>query len=154
VSPSAAPKESVNTYTFTHTVPVPPATVWGVLADHSGMSRWTPLRHVVMEAGGSPDPNGVGAVRALHLVGPPIREQVTEFEPERRLGYRALSGIPARDYTGEVVLEPTGDGTRIRWTITFAPAVPGLQFPIAAAIRGTARGLAKESTKQGATVRS
>jgi uncharacterized protein YndB with AHSA1/START domain len=144
----------VNTYTFTHSVPVPPATVWDVLSDHSGMSRWTPLRRVVMEAGGSPEPNGVGAVRALHLVGPPIREEVTAFEPERRLGYRALSGIPASDYTGEVVLEPTGDGTRFRWTITFTPAVPGLQFPIAAAIRSGARALAKEATKRGSRVQS
>lgn len=145
-------KESVNTYTFTRSVPVPPATVWGVVSDHPGMSRWTPLRRVVMEAGGSPNPNGVGAVRALHLVGPPIREQVTEFEPERRLGYRALSGLPARDYTGEVVLEPTGSGTRIRWTITFSPKFPGAQFLIAAVIRDTARRLARESTNRGARV--
>jgi uncharacterized protein YndB with AHSA1/START domain len=144
----------VNTYTFTHSVPVPPATVWQVLADHPGMSRWTPLRRVVMEAGGSPDPNGVGAVRALHLVGPPIREEVTAFEPERRLGYRALSGLPARDYSGEVVLEPEGPGTRIQWTITFSPLFPGAQFPVSAAIRSTARGLAKEATERGSAVRS
>ena len=144
----------MNTYTFTHSVPVPPATVWGVLSDHSGMSSWTPLRRVVMEAGGSPEPNGVGAVRALHLVGPPIREEVTAFEPERRLGYRALSGIPARDYTGEVVLEPTPEGTRFQWTISFKPALPGAQFPIAAAIRSGARALAKEATKRGAAVQS
>src|ERR1700709_293091 len=118
------------------------------------MSRWTPLRRVVMEAGGSPEPNGVGAVRALHLVGPPIREEVTAFEPERRLGYRALSGIPARDYNGEVVLEPTPEGTRFQWTISFKPALPGAQFPIAAAIGRTARGLAKEATKRGAAVQS
>jgi hypothetical protein len=139
----------VNTYTFHATAPVPPSIVWGVLADHGGMSRWTPLRRVEMEAGGTPDPNGVGAVRALHLVGPPIREQVTDFEPERRLGYRLLSGLPARDYTGEVVLEPTGGGTSIRWTISFRPSVPGAQFPIAAGIRTATRYLAKEATRRG-----
>jgi uncharacterized protein YndB with AHSA1/START domain len=141
----------VNTYTFTHEVPVPPETVWDVVADHPGMARWTPLRRVVMEAGGRPDPHGVGAVRALHLAGPPIREEVTTFEPPRRLGYKALSGLPARDYTGEIVLEPTGTGTRIRWTISFAPKVPGAQLPISAAIRMTAKGLAKEATRRGAT---
>jgi hypothetical protein len=118
------------------------------------MTRWTPLRRVVLEAGGSPDPHGVGAVRALHLIGPPIREQVTGFEPPRRLTYRLLSGLPVRDYTGEVLLEPTGAGTRIRWTIMFTPAIPGAQFPIAAAIKATARGLAKEASRRGSAVQS
>jgi uncharacterized protein YndB with AHSA1/START domain len=139
----------VNTYTFTHDVPVPPSVVWGVLADHAGMVRWTPLRKVEMEAGGTPDANGVGAVRALHLVGPPIREEVTAFEPDHRLGYRLLSGLPARDYTGEVTLEPSGTGTHIRWTIAFSPRLPGAQFPISAGIRSAAKALAKESTRRG-----
>jgi uncharacterized protein YndB with AHSA1/START domain len=142
----------VNTYTFTHDVPVPPETVWDVVADHPGMTRWTPVRRVVMEAGGRPQPHGVGAVRALHLVGPPIREEVTAFEPQRRLAYRLLSGLPVRRYTGEIVLEPTGAGTRIRWTISFSPAVPGAQFPVAAGIRTAAKALAKEATRRGATV--
>jgi hypothetical protein len=144
----------VNTYTFVYDAPVPPSVVWDVLADHPGMTRWTPLRRVVMEAGGSPEPHGVGAVRALHLIGPPIREEVTGFEAPRRLTYRLLSGLPVRDYTGEVALEPTGAGTRIRWTIAFTPAIPGAQIPIAAAIKATARGLAKESSRRGSAVQS
>jgi uncharacterized protein YndB with AHSA1/START domain len=144
----------VNTYTFSHEVPVPPETVWDVVADHPGMVRWTPLRRVVMEAGGRPEPHGVGAVRALHLVGPPIREQVTVFEPGHRLGYRLLSGLPVRNYTGEIVLEPTAVGTRVRWTISFAPSVPGAQFPVAAGIKTAARALAKEATRRGAAVGS
>jgi uncharacterized protein YndB with AHSA1/START domain len=143
----------VNTYTFTHEVPVPPEAVWDVVADHPGMARWTPVRRVVMEAGGRPEPHGVGAVRALHLIGPPIREEITAFEPPRLLAYRALSGLPARDYTGEIALEPTGTGTRIRWTISFVPSFPGAQLPISTAIRTAARSLAKEATRRGATVR-
>lgn len=153
-APSPDPEDRVNTYTFTATVPVPPSVVWGVVADHAGMSRWTPVRRVEMEAGGSPDPNGVGAVRALHLAGPPIREQVTDFEPERRMAYRLLSGLPARDYTGEVALEPTGGGTRINWTIRFTPTIPGAQFPIATGIRFANRALAKEATRRGSEKRS
>jgi uncharacterized protein YndB with AHSA1/START domain len=142
----------VNTYTFLHEVPVPPATVWDVVADHPGMARWTPLRRVVMEAGGRPEPHGVGAVRALHLVGPPIREEVTAFDPPRRLGYRLLSGLPVTDYSGEITLEPTGTGTRIRWTISFSPSLPGAQFPVAAGIKIAARALAKEATRRATTV--
>jgi uncharacterized protein YndB with AHSA1/START domain len=140
----------VNTYTFTHEVPVPPETVWEIVADHSGMARWTPLRHVVMESGGRPEPNGVGAVRALHLIGPPIREEVTAFEPTRRLAYRLLSGLPVRDYTGEIVLAPTDAGTRLSWTIRFSPRVPGAQFPVSTGIRFAARSVAKEATRRAA----
>jgi uncharacterized protein YndB with AHSA1/START domain len=134
----------VNSYTFTHEVPVPPDAVWDVVADHPGIARWTLFRRVVMEAGGRTDPHGVGAVRALHLIGPPIREEITAFEPGRRLEYRLLSGLPARDYTGEVLLEPTGTGTRIRWTIRFTPAFPGAQIPVSSGVRYIARSLAQE----------
>src|SRR4051812_40389764 len=112
------------------------------------MARWTPVRRVVMEAGGRPDPCGVGSVRALHLVGPPIREQVTEFEPGRLLRYRLLSGLPVRDYTGEIVVEPTAQGTRFAWTIRFSPLVPGAQVLIASGIRLAAQKLAKEAVRQ------
>ena len=54
----------MNTYTFTHDIPASPATVWEVVADHGALARCTPLRRVEMEAGGRPDPHGVGAVRA------------------------------------------------------------------------------------------
>jgi uncharacterized protein YndB with AHSA1/START domain len=138
----------LNSYTFTHEIPADPSVVWEVAADHPGMSRWTPIRRVEMEAGGKPDPHGVGAVRALHLVGPPIREEVTAFEPNRRLAYRMLSGAPVQDYTGEVVLTPTTSGTRVDWTIRFQPQVPGVQFVVAGFIRVAASALAREATRR------
>jgi uncharacterized protein YndB with AHSA1/START domain len=144
---------AVKTYSFVHDVPVEPAVVWEVVSDHPGMVRWTPLRRVEMEAGGRPQPHGVGAVRALHLVGPPIREEITAYEPERRLAYRALSGLPAKDYTGDIVLEPTARGTRLTWSLRFTPLIPGAQFGIAAGIRFAARSMAKEATRRGAEVR-
>jgi carbon monoxide dehydrogenase subunit G len=136
-------------YSFVKEVPVTPEAVWEIVADHRGMSGWTPVRRVELETEGDPSPNGVGAVRALYAVGPPIRERVTAFEPSKRLSYEALSGVPARDYTGEIALEPTATGTRITWTIDFRPKVPGAQFALAAAIKTATRLLAKESVKRG-----
>jgi carbon monoxide dehydrogenase subunit G len=83
-------------------------------------------------------------------VGPPIREEITAYEPDRRLAYRALSGVPAKDYTGEITLEPTSTGTRLTWSLRFKPLFPGAQFGIAAFIRLAARSLAKEATRRGA----
>ncbi len=139
-------------YTFTHTVSADPQRVWAEVADHEGMAQWTPswasLPKVTLESVGSPDRNGVGAVRRLVMVpGPPIRERVTAFEPGQRLAYEAISGVPARDYTGEIVLTPAGAGTRIDWTIAFDPAVPGAQLVLRAAISTVARVLAKRCNR-------
>jgi uncharacterized protein YndB with AHSA1/START domain len=136
-------------YSFTHEVAVPPEVVWDVLSDHRGMSRWTAARRVVLEVEGDPPPNGVGAVRAIHAVGPPIRERVTAFEQPRRLAYTMVSGAPMSDYFGETVLEPTATGTRFTWTIDFRPRIPGVQFVAAAVIRRVAAGLAAESQRRG-----
>ncbi|MEO9221050.1 MAG: SRPBCC family protein [Mycobacteriaceae bacterium] len=139
-------------YTFTHTVSADPQRVWAEVADHEGMAQWTPswapLPKVTLESAGSPDRNGVGAVRRLVMVpGPPIRERITGFEPGKRLTYEALSGVPARNYTGDITLTPSGTGTRIEWTIAFDPAFPGAQLVLRAAIGTVARVLAQRCNR-------
>ena len=135
-------------YSFTHVVPSSPEQAWAVVADHEGMATWLPpVRKVVLEAEGAPDRNGVGAVRALHLVGPAIRERVTAFEPGQRLAYVALSGVPAKDYNGEITLRASGSGTSLTWIIEFRPLVPGAQLVLAGAIGAAARLLARRLSR-------
>lgn len=128
-----------------------PAQVWAELSDHEGMARWTPhwlpVPKVSLEREGTPDRNGVDAVRRLGLGGPIIRERVTDFQPNQRLAYEALSGVPARNYTGEIVLTPSGTGTRIEWTIDSTPAFPGAQLVFHAAIGAFARALARRCNR-------
>jgi Polyketide cyclase / dehydrase and lipid transport len=50
-----------------------------------------------------------------------VREQITTFEPERRLCYTLLSGAPVRDYRGTLMLESCGAGTKLTWTVQFEP---------------------------------
>jgi uncharacterized protein YndB with AHSA1/START domain len=120
-------------YCVSRHVAASPARVWDVVSDHAGMPRWTPFRRAVLERPGQPDPNGVGAVRVLHLVGPPTREVVVEFEPPHRLRYRLLSGLPFRDYIGEITIEAEGTGSRLSTNLRFRARIPGTQFfgPIA-----------------------
>jgi uncharacterized protein YndB with AHSA1/START domain len=99
--------------------------VWRVLADHRGMASWGPGMSVDLEQEGEPAPNGVGAVRAIKGPAVRIREEITAFEPEHRLAYRALSGIPLRDWAGEVELAEHAGRTTIRWTITAKAPLPG-----------------------------
>ena len=66
----------------------------------------TPLRKSELEREGEPAPNGVGAIRVLRAVGPPLREEVIAYEPPSRFSYKLLSGLPVRDHVGTVELTP------------------------------------------------
>lgn len=113
--------------TSTATVNVPIEQAWAVLADHAGMSKWGPIKATV-EKPGAPERDGVGAVRRIVAPGPApaIVEEITAFDAPTRLGYKALSGVPFKNYSGEVVLSPAGEGTRIEWTLTADQRVPVL----------------------------
>lgn len=95
----------------------PPSTVFDVLTDHRGYARISALRASQLEREGDPAPNGVGAIRVLNLAGPPLREEVTLYEPPGRFAYRLLSGLPVEHHTGEVLLAGAGNGTAITYTV-------------------------------------
>lgn len=122
--------------TSTATVSASTDRVWEVLADHEGMSRWAPGIKVALRSEGSTDRNGVGAVRVIDAPGPApsIVEEVVAFEPGRRLEYRALSGVPLRNYSGDVTLRDLGGRTEIRYTITADKRVPLVERAAAKAI--------------------
>jgi uncharacterized protein YndB with AHSA1/START domain len=138
-------------YRFSRHVAASEATVWDVVSNHSQMSQWTPYRRSVLEAAGDPPPNGVGAIRALYLFGPPTREQITEFEPPRRLRYVLLSGLPFRDYTGEVTVAAEGTGVMLSTEVTFRTRIPGSQVFGPIALRVATRAAARLAEKRQAS---
>ncbi|MFW0789859.1 SRPBCC family protein [Gordonia sp. CPCC 205333] len=112
----------------TASVKKPTAQVWAALADHAGMSAWGPGTKVNVTAAKEGDPNGVGAVRRIKVgPGPAIVEEITEFSPDQKLGYRALAGVPFKDYQGLVALTATPGGTEIVWTLTAADRLRGVE---------------------------
>ena len=106
-----------------------PETVFEVLADIPRWHEWAGpmIRQSTRDRDGSPDPNGVGAVRRLGSRPYFSREEIVELSPPHRLVYTLLSGMPVRDYRSEVDLRPgpDGRGTTISWRSTFHPKVPG-----------------------------
>ncbi|MEV5001796.1 SRPBCC family protein [Nocardioides sp. LML1-1-1.1] len=112
--------------TATSTLPLPIDQAWAALADHEAMASWGPGMKVTITREGTAERNGVGAVRSIKAPGPApaIVEEVTRFDADRALGYKALSGVPFRNYSGEVLLAPAGDGTRVTWTLTADQRVP------------------------------
>jgi uncharacterized protein YndB with AHSA1/START domain len=112
------------TFTLEKTVAAPPSTVFEVLTDHRGYSAISPIRSSTIEREGDPAPNGVGAIRVMKTLGPPIREEVVEYVPGERFAYKLLSGAPLRDHVGTVVLTEHTGGTHVSYSIDTTPTIP------------------------------
>lgn len=141
-------------FTFVRRVAAPPETVFEVLTDHRGYAAITPLRRVELEREGEPPPNGVGAIRVLHSVGPAIREEVLAYEPSRRFSYSLISGAPVRDHLGTVELSPEGGGTRMVYAVRTFATVPLAGFAVVAvfklAVKTLVKGIVTESERRAA----
>jgi len=144
----------VASFTFEREVAAPPETVFAVLTEHHLYAEITPMRKSVLEREGDPPPNGVGAIRVLTSVGPPLREEVIAYEPPARFSYRLLSGAPVRDHVGTVELTPQGSGTKVVYAVKTTPTLPLVGGAVVAvvkqAIKALLNGIAKESERRAA----
>jgi uncharacterized protein YndB with AHSA1/START domain len=144
----------VASFTLTREIEAPAETVFAVLTDHRRYSEMTPLRKAELEREGSPDPNGMGAIRKLTAVGPPMREEVIAYEAPHRFSYTVLSGLPVRDHVGTVELSEEGGRTKMVYAVRTHPTLPVVGFAVVAAvkqaIKGLIDGVAKESERRAA----
>lgn len=141
-------------FTFVREINAPPEAVFEVLTDHRGYADITPVRKVEMEREGEPAPNGVGAIRVLRSVGPPLREEVLAYDAPSRFSYTVLSGLPVRDHVGTVELTPNGAGTKVVYAVRTHATVPVVGWAVVAAIKQAIKqllgGVAKESERRAA----
>ena len=136
-------------FTIEREIAAPIDTVFAKLTDHRGYAAITPLRKSELEREGTPEPNGVGAIRKLSAVGPPMREEVTAYDAPKHFAYTMLSGLPVRNHVGDVRLESTSAGTRVTYRVTSHPTIKGagpvLGAVLKQAIKGLVDGVAKSS---------
>jgi uncharacterized protein YndB with AHSA1/START domain len=141
-------------FTFTREIAAPAETVFEVLTDHRRYSELTPLRKSEIEREGEPAPNGLGAIRKLTAVGPPLREEVIAYQPDERFSYKLISGLPVRDHVGTVELTPDGNGTRMVYAVRTQPTLPVVGAIVVAAVKqgvkGLVDGVVKESERRAA----
>jgi uncharacterized protein YndB with AHSA1/START domain len=141
-------------FTFERQVAAPPQTVFEVLTDHRRYREITPLRKSVLEREGEPAPNGVGSIRVLSAVGPPLREETIAYEEPRRFSYTLLSGLPVRDHVGTVELRPHGEGTAVVYAVRTTPTLPLVGGAVVAAVKLGVKqlldGITKESERRAA----
>jgi uncharacterized protein YndB with AHSA1/START domain len=102
-----------------------PDAVFALLADGATWPRWSPIESFELERPGNPPPEGPGAIRVFRRGRTVGRDQLVDVVPGERLVYVSLSGVPVRDYRGEVELTPSLAGTDIKWQASFTPKVPG-----------------------------
>lgn len=111
-------------FTLFREVDAPPEVVFDVLTDHRRYAEITRLRKSTLEREGDSAPDGVGAIRVLRAVGPPIREEVVAYERPSRFSYKVLSGLPLRDHLGTVSLESSDAGTKVTYALKAIPTIP------------------------------
>jgi uncharacterized protein YndB with AHSA1/START domain len=141
-------------FTFEREVAAPPEVVFDVLVDHRRYAEITPMRKSVLEREGDPAPNGVGAIRVLSAVGPPLREEVLAYQPSTRFSYTLISGAPVRDHVGTVELMQAGAGTKVVYAVRTTPTLPIVGPAIVAVvkqgIKQLLKGIATESERRAA----
>lgn len=125
----------MNEFILTRTIAASPELVFATITDHRAYPDFTPIRRAVIEREGEGEANGVGAIRALHLLGPPIREEVLDYEAPRLFRYRVLSGAPVRSQVGTVTVEAAPGGSTMRYEVAVEPLLPLSGAATAAAIR-------------------
>lgn len=142
-------------FTLVREVDAPPEAVFDVLTDHRRYSELTPLRKSVLEREGEPAPNGVGSIRKLTAVGPPMREETIAYQRPDRFSYTVLSGLPVRDHVGTVLLEPAGEGTKVIYAVRTTPTIPLAGVLVVAAIKQAItqllNGVSAEAERRAAT---
>lgn len=138
-------------FTLERRISAPPEVVFDVLTNHRGYADITRVRKVDLEREGDPAPDGVGAIRVLRTVGPPLREEIVAFERPSRFSYTVLSGAPMRDHIGNADLYPDDGGTRIVYAVHMTPTVPlvggAVVFVIKQAVNQLLDGVTKESER-------
>jgi uncharacterized protein YndB with AHSA1/START domain len=116
----------------------PPERIYDLLADAAAWRRWAaPLvSHSELIRQGTPDPLGAGAIRRIGgLKVVRADEEILEARPPHYQRYTAVRGIPASNYCGEVQLNEVEAGTKLIWTGTFEPRIPGTGWLLAVLLR-------------------
>lgn len=107
------------------TIPAPIGDVFAVLSDHAGYTAFSGIKDARLLQAGKDNPNGLGAVRRIGLGGVWFEEEITAFDPPRRMDYKILRSRPPIEHElGSIRLQETEQGTAVTWTSTFRVRIP------------------------------
>ena len=118
----------MSTAALTVTIRRPVADVFAVLTNLENAARWS---RAIEETVITPGPMGVGTRRRAVVPGFAGRTmenvmELTEFEPDRRLAMRSVSGFPF-EVRIAIDLVPVADDCRLDWLTSFDPAASSVR---------------------------
>lgn len=92
-------------------------TVFDVLTDHAGYTRFRGIDAAELLEPGSDEPNGTDALRRIGAGPLQFVERITRFERPRLMHYRIerAKPFPMRHDLGEITLTAVDGGTRVVW---------------------------------------
>jgi len=124
----------VPTVSMEKIIDVPPEKVWTAASRFSD-SPWLSFP-VVIKKTGDPALFGAGTERIVTIGGSRVYERLEAVEPPHSFAYRILSGSPVKDYLGKAEFSPVDSRTRVIWSATFVPLIPGTAWIVRIAITG------------------
>jgi len=138
------------------TVKATPENVFDVYLDHRGYAALIgAIRTAELEREGEPAPNGLGAIRRLHMPGATVREEVTEYDRPHRYSYKMLSGAPFDEFKATVTFTPIEQGTAVVYAVSMVGSSRALpvKFPSEEVIRLFMKKAAAQAEKNAQAVR-
>ena len=106
-------------------IDAPPAAVWARVSEHEDTPSWVDAaKRVTLTREGSPERNGLGAIRVVEFkprLWSTIHEEIVGFDAPKQFEYVLFKGMPGlRDHLGRVAVDDLGDGrSRLRWEVDF-----------------------------------
>jgi hypothetical protein len=128
----------------------PPAITYQVLDDVDCWHVWMPgVREAQWESSAE---EADGPIRSMRARGITVREQIVVADAPHHQGYVMLSGLPVKNYRGDVRIEPRADGCLITWEARFNATIPATGNLIRLAMRASfakiASALAREAQRR------
>ncbi|MFT5575345.1 MAG: hypothetical protein ACI89D_000862 [Bermanella sp.] len=92
-------------------------TVFDVLADHEGYSRFKGVKKAVLIEHGASEKNGLGALRHIDLGAVKFDERITCFDRPYRLDYKIEKSrpLPFQHELGSISLHEENGATKVIW---------------------------------------
>lgn len=115
----------MKTITVRRTIKAAPEKVFDVLADHANYKSFPGVTDSKLEQAGSPDRNGLGAVRRIVTPKGWFVEKVTAYERPKTFSYLiTASSLPLEHQGGTLTFTPVAGGTEVVWVTTMCVKIP------------------------------
>ena len=98
---------------------VQPEVLFDLLDDASGWPEWSVIGSVEFAQPGDEAAQVVGAQRVFKTGLLKLSERILVREPNQRIDYALLSGLPLDDYVGRIEFKPFEAGTQLNWSASF-----------------------------------